>query len=244
MTINPFGPFDAYTVRARIYPGLLASLPIAVDVLLWRTGQLVRLWPLAVMAGGLFFLANYARSAGKRLEPCLMRRWNGMPTTHLLRHAELDNPVLFDRRRAALERVVGFPLPTLREEEQDPASADKVYEAAVKVLIPRVREQKERYPRVHEENIHYGYRRNLLGLKPAALTILGTLLGLDVAVLVTTGSTTSLIAGGIHLLLGALWLIVVKSEWVLQAGETYAERLFEALEDPALLQPGDNAASY
>lgn len=237
------GPFDTYTFWARVAPALLCLLPVAFTQLLWRDLIVVRLWPLVLSAAALFFLANAVRSSGKRLEKRLIDRWNGLPTTHMLRHAEVDNAVIFRRRREAMERFLGRSLPTPRKERNDPTGADQEYVAAVRQLINRVREQPDRYPRLHEENIHYGYRRNLLGIKPLALVTLAVLLIVDGAVLLNIGSVMGMIVTAAHLFLLLGWLVIVRERWVREQGETYAERLFETLEDPALLSTAKAARS-
>jgi hypothetical protein len=223
--------FDEYALRARIYPSLLASLPIPVTVLLvWPDPGLRALWPIAVGVGVVFFLANFTRSRGQRLERTLVEKWNGLPTTHMLRHSEVDNPVMFRRRRERLEAVFGEALPTAEEETANPTAADAAYVAATRSLIAKVRADTKRFNRVHEENIHYGFRRNLLALKTIGLTLLAVLSLADVIVIALHFRSATLTALGIDLILALAWLRVVNADWVRQAGQTYAERLFEALE--------------
>jgi len=223
--------FDEYALRARVYPSLLASLPIPVTVLLvWPDPGLRALWPVAVGVGVMFFLANYTRSRGQRLERALVAKWNGLPTTHMLRYSEIDNSVMFRRRRERLEKVFGEALPTAEEESADPTGADASYIAATRSLIARVRADTKRFSRVHEENIHYGFRRNLLALKTIGVTVLAALTLGDVVLAAIRFRTATVTALAIDLVLALAWLRVVNPDWVWQAGRTYAERLFETLE--------------
>jgi hypothetical protein len=222
--------FDGYSLRARVYPALLASLPILTTVLLlWPSLGLNAIWSAIIAAGGSFFLSNYARSRGKRLEAKLVGSWNGLPTTHMLRYSEIDNPSLFRRRRRALEALYGEPLPTEAEEAADPVAADGRYIAAVKVLAARARDNKANYPRVHEENTHYGFRRNLLGLKPEALVVLAVMTAAAVVAAVLRLHSQDLVAIGVDLVLAGAWMLVVTPNWVYEQGLTYGERLFETL---------------
>lgn len=82
-------------------------------VLLVPNPGLESLWPVAATAGLSCFLSNYVRSRGKHLEERLIVEWNGLPTTHLLRHSENDNAVMFRRRRVGLEAVFKEPRPSL-----------------------------------------------------------------------------------------------------------------------------------
>lgn len=224
---------DDYALRARLYPGLLASLPILTTILLlWPNLGLKAIWSAVIAAGGAFFLSNYVRSRGKRLESILIKKWNGMPTTHMLRYSEIGNPAMFRRRRQALESLFGESLPTPDEEQADPDAADNQCIAATRLLIAKVRDDKQRYPRVHEENIHYGFRRNLLALKPEALIAI-SLMAIAAAVAGAIRlSTQDFAALGVDAVLALAWLAVVKPDWVREAGSTYAERLFETLDAP------------
>jgi hypothetical protein len=235
MMIDLSSLFDDYAFRARVYPGLLACLPIVVTVfLLWPTAGFKELWSVAAAAGGTFFLANFVRSRGKQLEAALVKRWDGLPTTHMLRHREADNSVAFRRRRQGLELVFGETLPSVDAERDDPTGTDAVYIAATRSLIARVRSNSQKYPRVHEENIHYGFRRNLLAIKRMSLAILGILTAADIAIAAAHFRTLDFIAVGLDILMAIAWLAVVTESWVREAGQTYAERLFDTLEEDGL----------
>ena len=62
-------------------------------------------------------------------------------------------------------------LPTRQEEEADTAEADSVYVSATRALITKVRAKQKMFPRVQDENIHYGFWRNLYAMKPIALAL-------------------------------------------------------------------------
>ena len=101
---------------------------------------------------------------------------------------------------------------------------------------------------LHDENASYGFRRNLLGLKAIAVTI--TLISIGVALIAwwiatVTGITWSAIltTGKTHpkfpvvLVLDLIYLstllMLVRSEFVLQASREYAEALFRTLDMPS-----------
>ncbi|MEU7811851.1 hypothetical protein [Pseudonocardia sp. NPDC049154] len=228
-----FKEFDTYGRRAQLYPALLTFLPLAAAiVLLWPGLELEKLGTCAVALGVPFFLMNIVRGRGQRLEGKLVRQWAGMPTTHLLRNSTTGgNRVLRDRRRAALEKLVGGPLPTLHEERVLPSASDERYTAATRVLITRVREQSDRYPLVREELTKYGFWRNLLALRPIAFIVLAGALTTDgVAFLAGRDPQVVGVAALIHVCFLLSFLLAVSPKRVFQQGETYAERLFETLE--------------
>jgi hypothetical protein len=99
-----------------------------------------------------------------------------------------------------------------------------------------VRKKSDAFPRVQEENINYGFRRNLYALKPIALAVLGLAIALAVVSSLADGVHWPVaLSGSATLLLMLAWLFLVRPEWVWQAGEKYAERLLETLEDISLL---------
>jgi len=227
------GQIDPYVRKARLYPALLVTLPIGVSVAwLWPGFGLEKIIPVLVCAGLPFFVANLVRSRGQRLEERLESRWGGMPTTQMLRLGEAtNNPDMLRRRRRALQDLTGDPLPTRDDEQDNPRRSDQRYIAATRILITRVRDQRDHHPRLHEENINYGFWRNLLGLKPFALTSLVALLAID-GITLAAGREPQMVgvAAGLHVLCLIVWLVAVRPDRVLQQGRTYAERLFETLD--------------
>lgn len=228
------GQMDDYFLRARVYPGLIVILPFGLFIeLLLPTIQLRVITPLVISAGGAFLLGNISRSAGKKLETRLITRWGGLPTTRMLRYkAREENHILFDRRRLAIERVTGISLPSQQDETAGAqSSSDDYYKAAVRVLITKVRDKKDDYPRVHDENVSYGFRRNLLGLKPQAITILAVSFIGDIFTYHLRGASSTVDASALlNVSMLFFWLFYARIRWVEQASVSYAERLFECLE--------------
>jgi hypothetical protein len=186
--------------------------------------------------GTLFFLATWVRGRGQDLERRLTTEWAGLPTTHMLRQNDSEPRPSVVRRRDLLQRVTGIVLPSTADESVDRDRADDLYVAATKALIVRVRQQQEAFPLVREENIHYGFRRNLLAMKPIALAILAMAAAFDVCWLtIVRFSPIGLIPIGVSLSLTLPWVTVVNRQWVWRQGCTYAERLFESLEDGRLV---------
>ena len=146
---------------------------------------------------------------------------------------------------AALQELApDFRLPDASAEARDPDAADGIYRAVIRRLIDLRRGPK--YPLIHNDNIAYGFWRNLLGMKGVALALAGCA---SAAIVVTrttqmtTGDTTALgdrsgcacHPGRGHCLL-FLWvaflLIIVRPPRVWDAGVAYAERLLASLPPP------------
>ena len=173
---------DIYTVQARLMPTYITLLPLAVGLQTWlpegdileRLGTiLIAPTPFAIM------LAQLGRDRGNRLQKQLWMDWGGAPTTQMLRHRSPDyNPIRLRLYHMHIERL--FPnlhMPAPIEETADPEVADDSYEAAVKMLISATRDR-NRFPLVNKENVNYGFRRNLWGLRPFGLilSIIGALI--------------------------------------------------------------------
>ena len=191
---------------------------------------------VALTAGcGLVFLTTtIVRTLGRRLEARLTVRWNGMPTTHRLRHCEVQDRPTFNRRRVTLEALIGRRLPSRRAELANPARADQEYIAATRQLIALVRQRAERFPRVQDENINYGFVRNMLALKAIALISLTVSAVMCVGIRLLIDSLAETLAIGVtHLVLAGVWVFYATPERVWEAGSIYADRLLECLETPS-----------
>jgi hypothetical protein len=233
------GFFSAYPLRARLQPALLAMLPLLCLLILapdaWT--PLKTALVIAVVAGVSLFLAQIARDAGRRIEESLHRQWGGLPSVAMLRHRDHRiAPATKKRYHAQLTTALGTPMPSEADEASDPAAADRTYLSASDWL--RARSRGAGFEALFEENIDYGFRRNLLGLKPWAIV-------------------SALVAGGVILLahwrhwpmpvpaiaapyvgpviaflvvFAVLMLLIVRKTWVKRAAENYALRLLETLD--------------
>ena len=145
---------------------------------------------------------------------------------------------------------MGQALPTEEEEAQNPAGADQLYEAAVSFLREATRDT-SKFPLVFAENVNYGFRRNLWGLKPyglafailAAVASWGLFLSsvglptaeswVDNIVKDPDGVTVTRLVGSMfNTTAVAVWLFVITPEWVRIAAEAYAQRLLGTIDTP------------
>jgi hypothetical protein len=162
---------DEYDFRARLVPSIFVTLPAIFAVLAllpsWR-GFLVA---PAIEVALVLVLVRIARDEGKKLEPQVVREWDGPPTTRYLRHRtdEIEQP-LRDRYRAAISKATGINLPDAAAEAANPAGADALYASAIAVFRDQ-RRDKKKYPLIFAENCNYGMMRNLLGLRSTGLAM-------------------------------------------------------------------------
>ena len=165
--------FDRYTWQARAFPvyitispiilGLAAILPQGLDLPVGAAAAIV-FGPLAFLAG------QVGADFGKRLEKSLWTKWGGPPTTRFLRHSNAEfNRVTREQVHTKL-RQLGLKIPSEKDQQVDPRVADEHWEACTEELIRRTRDRK-RFPLVFKSLTEYGFRRNLLGLKPFGLLL-------------------------------------------------------------------------
>jgi hypothetical protein len=231
--------FDAYSLKARLFPAFIMLLPIALAVMAWAPEAR---WPvfsalgIGVTGALSFFLTELVRDQGKAKEPALWASWGGAPTTQLLRHRSKDvNPNLRKKWHGQLAKLAGKPLPNPASEAKAPDKADQAYEAAIFELREQNR-TRELGLLTLKENISYGFRRNLWAMKPAGLTI--ALVATFASVLATYVKIRRAQMADIDVSLGALvpnvillvwWLLRINPSWIRPIAVAYAERLLGTL---------------
>ena len=231
--------FDTYSRQARLQPALLVLFPLFVTIAVWVPAlyqAATGLVGLAVACGAVAYLAHLSRALGRKVEPRLYANWGGKPTTLWLSHSDpsLDAQTKV-RYHAFLENHInGWIAPTSEEEARDIQAAEIAYDSAVRWLRENTRDR-ERYDLIFKENVSYGFRRNLYGLKSVGLS-----LGLLCAA--GNGSAlyyTSCVTGAaikpeglaslvLNLALVVGWIAVVRESWVKDSADGYARALLAA----------------
>jgi len=231
---------NPYVRRSRLQPALIVALPLALATLAWFPSGILgwgTLWSLFVWCGGTALLAQIARDAGKKKESFLYERWDGKPTTRMLRHRDAPNAVILEQRHRKLATLIpGIHIPTAKEEAADPTHADQVYDACTAYLLEKTRDKKK-FPLVFEENCNYGFRRNLWGMKLWGITttIVGCVAtGVLIFRTVMSGVVPSPLilvcaAMAFFLLLG--WFFWFSPDWVRIPADAFADRLLSASEN-------------
>ena len=234
---------DPYDRKARLSPALLALLPfIFLCISLFPEIQSTwsTIWGLVVYCGSIMLLVHVGRNRGKALELSLFQEWGGKPSVAMLRHCDTRlAQAEKNRYRAFLERKVPkLKLASPEEEEKSLAQADDGYESATTWLLTHTRDPK-RFRLIFQENINYGFHRNIRGLKPIAiiLDIIVITILLIWCISLWTGEVLSTLNSigiygqitGIlvipHLL---LFLFLIKRDWIRVPAEAYARQLLAA----------------
>lgn len=232
-----FGLIDSYSVRARLAPAILAALPVGVSIVclgLAKSSLVAFLSAGVVTLVGAMVAMQITRDLGKKVEARLFEGGKSLPTTIMLRHSDSTlDPLTKAKVHQALVRGSGHPLPSANDEVADLAAADSVYTAAVNWLREHYRKP-DTAPVAFEENVSYGFRRNLRGLRWIGLLLSLALLAgstwkLRAALLANAELPSEWLLGGLlSLLLIAFWLMVVRDTWVEEGGRRYARALLLA----------------
>ena len=185
-------------------------------------------------------LVQIGRDLGKALEERLYQSWGGKPSAAMLRHTDcrLPKPTKDRYRRFLSSTVPGLALASPQEEEENPEQADAGYDSANRWLLEHTRDY-VRFDLLLTENMNYGFRRNLLALKPIALGIdaVALLLVIDMPVASWTGQLATTIPAlspewwaSVVITAGHTLLFVayIRADWVRTAAETYAQQLLAA----------------
>lgn len=221
---------DRYDRKARLQPALWIVTPPLLLLAVWlpelRTlsgGGGVAVGTVVVMT----FLISWTRHLGRNVQSKIDNDRGARPSTILLRHGEARLANLTRKRCHDVLRQNGFTIPTAQEQKVDPVSADQVLVACVDWMLESTRGDHL----LLEANIEYGFRRNLLGVRPVALCVLLACLILDVAALLFRSSVThtqmasgALLAGA-YLAAALAWGVLVSRSFVERAGWDYAQRL-------------------
>ena len=132
------------------------------------------------------------------------------------------------------EHILDWSAPTAEKEVENPLSTRAAYESAIRWLKEQTR-NREDFHLVYKENVAYGFRRNLYGLKEV---------GLSIAVTCAIGNAWTLYAenlanleisrseGFFSLILSlsfvAVWAFFVRPSWVREAADSYAKAILAA----------------
>lgn len=231
---------DPYARKARLYPGFLAFLPVLIAIALytdWLNFEPENALVIAVGTAVLFWLASVSRQRGKAVEEALLQEWTHFPSVTMLRHRDrIIDVYTTERYHRTAERIIpGLAMPTEDDEATAPNDADERYRSVTKALLARTRDTKK-YDLLFKENVNYGFQRNLLGLKPIAITIVTSVVafsiwrGWDLISAYNLPDGKELATIFVTLAIGAVWLVNVTRRSVRRVAESYAFRLLEALE--------------
>lgn len=225
---------SAYERKARLTPGLISIVPIAVTI---ATLGLKRFPVIAIassllgIAGGTYLLAVLVAHFGRSIQTRLFNG-NGIPTTQLLRaNSQVVNSTQRDIWRHALTKVTGVDLLDVTQEVSNPGKADDTIQAAVGQVL--YLGQDGGIPAVVAENTQYGLERNLYGFRWIGRGIAAgaCLITLTAALFLPRSVAWPVALSGlvVNLLFLIAWMAVPSAERAKKAGFRYAHQLLHAV---------------
>lgn len=224
---------DRYDRNARLNPALLTVLPALLFVFVWFPAVWTQLGAIAafvVTCGILFAMTRIARKVGQNVERKLGKKIGRLHTAELISLADDRLPKAMKATcRSYIETHGSLGLPSIDDETADPKTAQEDRLLAIRWLLEHTRPRSEA-TLLMNENISYGFARNLLGLKP---------LGIAITSLVALGSGFFLYnfeAGATPFVLGVLlcgaaivglllWVFLITEASVVHASQVYAEKI-------------------
>jgi len=233
--------FNTYSLKARVYPSVIVLFPCFILAIVYVTN--VELYyhyftSFACLGVFSFVLAQIGRDNGKKKENGLFKYWGGKPTSMILRHSN-DHLDIHTKKRfhAILEQTIpNIEIPTHEEEKEDLKAADVIYDSCTKFLISRTRDA-SKYSLLFKENVNYGFRRNLWGMKTWAIWIIAICLLIHSYMItqyftsIETINTKDWMLLSLFVLFLFFWLLIVNREWVKTTAFAYAERLYETIHE-------------
>jgi hypothetical protein len=171
-----FSLFDRYELCARVLPSAIVIIPPVISCYLWFPQvQTIH----SIVVGIVIFIlilipmSKHLRNEGRKKQKVLFECWGGAPTTVILRcsNKTLDLTSKQRYKKCLEDSIDGLSFPSEEEEGADPGKADEIYNSAVRWLREKTR-NKETYQLVFEENLSYGFSRNLCAVRPLALSVL------------------------------------------------------------------------
>lgn len=221
-----------YELNARLKPALLALLPPLVVALFWYPGAWSIIGSIVAAAsacGVLYSIALLARNRGRTAERKLDREVGRNHTARLLTHA--DGTVLPETkaRYHAYLRAHDRVLSTPEEEAAEPDAAFRRARSAVDWLLEHTRTGGGG-ALLLDENISYGFQRNLFGLKPFGLGLSALALVVHILLLALAVHEEEhfWVGAAVCIPLAAFlfgWLFLVTEGAVAEASLAYAQRL-------------------
>jgi hypothetical protein len=140
------------------------------------------------------------------------------------------------------------PAPSIAEEAADPQAADAYYTRGVTWLRENTRNTKK-FDVLFNENVSYGFRRNLLGLKLPGFILNALIVLICLAIFwrrwpvdLSNGFDAKLLAVIVIALLHAGYLaLFVTEEGVFEAARIYARQLLLSTQSPHLNKPAKSS---
>lgn len=223
-----FSFFNTYNIRARLSVGIILFSPVIISLYL-QVQTVKDLSTTIVVALTLFAASNilimFVRQKGKNIG----ENENGRPS----RRDVLRNYFFNKLNAISRERICDI----LKEKDNRFAAlaaspADELlFDSALGIMQEETRDK----PIVAEENVMYGFVRNMLGVKRIGIGLCILCCIIEVMALYVTNysllNIEMLIALVVDIVYLGMWVFLVNDKLLSFTAENYAEALFKAISD-------------
>ncbi len=236
--------FDAYSLKARLFPALLTLTPIYSFLLVSMPEIKGLVFALVGTPPMAMLVASFARNRGKAKEIKLWEQAGGNPIVRFLRHRDCTlSSIVKQNHHTAASNLFGRELPSAASEREDPKSADEIYDFIGHKLRTRDHANKEgRDKLLFSRNVEYGFARNCFGLRTLAILLsIASCVALSwqgVVPIFTCDFSELMklpLANVIAIIfIGSvmcMWIFYITEKFVESASDAYALRLLELLEE-------------
>ena len=228
---------DRYDINARLKPALMALLPVLIVVGFWfpQAHTLIGVaLGLVTTCGVTYLMAQTVRRRGRAVERRMGERAGRLHSARLMTHSDPTFTVETKARYHAYLRSNAIEVSSPEEEGAAPQVALARARSAVDWLLEHTRANAKQ-SLLFDENIAYGFHRNLYGIKPLAIGIVLAAMAAHGALLATTTLDeatlrTAYLVWGVLITLLALWCFLVSQNAVTDASLAYAQKLFSQCE--------------
>lgn len=246
------GILDAYTMRARLVPAILAGAPafaLAIALVSWGSFGITHVIATLALTALFAAFSDVARRRGKAIEPELVSKMGGLPTTTMLRHRDTT---IDEGTKKKIHTFIGGKLgeapPAAEHEAANPELADIYYARGATWLRENTRDVKK-FGVLFNENVNYGFHRNLLGLRIPGFLLNAAIVILCVGLLwsrspidLSNAFDQKLITVIVIAVVHACYLaIFVTEKGAFESAKLYARQLLLASESQSLNKPAPSA---
>ena len=167
--------FEHYAIHARFMPVFVVLFPLVLVVLAWYPLAKTILggaMTLFISFGIMSFLSIYISNLGNDSQDKYFKKWGGAPTTLLLlpNNKELDRYTKQRYFKWLNRKCSGLDLPETLDAQVESEELYEKIRSAGNYMREYTRDRKK-YSQIYNDNVAYGFARNIVAIKKAGLII-------------------------------------------------------------------------
>jgi hypothetical protein len=167
--------FEHYAIHARFMPVFVVLFPLVLTILAWYPEAKTVLggaMTLLISFGVMSFLSIYVSNVGNDLQEKYFKDWGGAPSTLLLlpNNNELDRYTKQRYFKWLNIKCSGLELPESLDAQVESEDLYEKIRSAGNFMREYTRDRK-RHSQVYNDNVAYGFARNITSIKKAGFII-------------------------------------------------------------------------